>query len=204
MSVVTTVDLLRHGACTGGDIFRGRTDVPLTEEGWSQMHEALACVAGWTKVISSPLGRCEQFAAALGVAQSVPVQVDQGLREMDFGIWDGRPVEEVARRYPDMLTRFYSSPEHVRLPEGESFQEFSERVLTSWGQVLMHHEGSHLLLVTHGGVIRLLLAHLLQMPMSSMSRLHVPYACRARLKIYGRGEDAVPTLSTFNAREEWA
>ena len=61
-SKVTTVDVLRHGQCQGGQIFRGSTDVLLTDLGWQQMEQALENYQGWEAVVASPLRRCQLFA----------------------------------------------------------------------------------------------------------------------------------------------
>ncbi len=58
-TVTTTIDLLRHGACEGGEIFRGSSDVALSEQGWQQMRAAIADeTAPWQAVVSSSLQRC--------------------------------------------------------------------------------------------------------------------------------------------------
>jgi len=59
-----TLDLLRHGQPEGGNVFRGRTDHPLTEEGWQQMYQSCEN-RQWDVIITSPLSRCQEFAHKL-------------------------------------------------------------------------------------------------------------------------------------------
>lgn len=198
---VTTIDLLRHGECTGGNIMRGRIDVPLTDDGWQQMVNAVQQIEHCERIITSPMQRCQRFADDLGQSKKLSVHVEDDLREMDFGELDGQSVEDSLRRHPELMAALYRQPDDLQLPGGESFRDFAERVVAGFNQVLDRFAGDHLLLITHGGVIRVLLMHLLQTPWSSTSRLHVPYACHVRFKIYGEGTASHPVLSLFNTRE---
>ncbi|MCB1845112.1 MAG: histidine phosphatase family protein, partial [Halioglobus sp.] len=124
---VTTIDLLRHGECQGGEIYRGTTDVLLTDRGWQQMESSLHvdiahAETPWDRIISSPLQRCRRFAEAKGQALSIPVDCHEGFREMDFGEWEGRPIEEVHRDDAEAVTRFYQDPATVAPPGGESME----------------------------------------------------------------------------------
>lgn len=201
MSRVTTVDLLRHGECAGGNIMRGRIDVPLTDDGWKQMASAVSQIEQCERIITSPLRRCQRFAEDLGETRRLSVHVEHDLREMDFGELDGQSVEESLRRHPELMTALYRQPDDLQLPGGESFRAFAERVVGGFDTVLQRFCGEHLLIVTHGGVIRVLLMHLLQTPWSSTSRLHVPYACHVRFQIHGEGAASHPVLSLLNTRE---
>ena len=110
---VTTIDLLRHGACQGGEIFRGRTDVHLSTQGWEQMERAVSAAPDWQRVITSPLVRCRAFAERCAARCNVPLQVEAALQEMDFGAWEGRLAQEVWQENPQLLARFYDDPAAV-------------------------------------------------------------------------------------------
>lgn len=206
---VTTIDLLRHGECEGGEIYRGTTDVPLTDHGWQQMETSLHIDVAhaetpWDRIVSSPLQRCFLFAEAKAQELSIPVHSHEGFREMDFGDWEGRSIEEVHREDAEAVTRFYKDPATVAPPGGESMQMVQGRLLMAWQQVLNQHKGEHLLLVQHGGTIRILLAELLQMPLASVTRLEIHYASLSRVQIYETETDPFPKLVFLNktAREE--
>src|SRR6187401_779020 len=92
---VTTIDLLRHGACQGGEIYRGRTDVQLSGEGWQQMERAVRAPADWQRIVTSPLLRCREFAEHCARRFSLPLQLENALQELDFGEWEGRLVQEI-------------------------------------------------------------------------------------------------------------
>jgi len=188
-SSVTTIDLLRHGECQGGEIYRGITDVLLTERGWQQMESSLHIDVAhaetpWQRIVSSPLQRCRLFAESKGRALNIPVQLHEGFREMDFGDWEGRSIEEVHREDAEAVTNFYRDPARVSPPNGESMQMVQGRLISAWQQVLDAHRGEHLLLIQHGGTIRILLAELLQMPLAAVTRLEIHYASLSRVQIY--------------------
>lgn len=184
-TLVTTIDLLRHGEPEGGEMFRGHTDLPLTELGWQQMHGALeAEVAPWQRIFSSPLQRCCNFAEQIAAVHGLPHQADHQLREISFGDWDGMSFEQVRQQHQTALTLYWQDVVENTPPNGESMQAFNQRVISSWQQLLSSHAGEHLLLITHGGVIRVLLAAVLNMPLKSITRLNVPYACLSRVQVY--------------------
>lgn len=196
---VTTIDLLRHGACQGGEIFRGRTDVQLSTAGWQQMDQAVSAALGWQRIITSPLLRCREFAEHCAGRFNLPLQVDVALQEMDFGDWEGRLVDEVWQESPDLLGRFYDDPSAVTPPGGESTAAAQSRVVAAWHELLQQCGGDRLLVVCHGGVIRLLLAHVLAMPLAAVMRLYIPYASMAQVRVYHRDSGDVAVLMSLNS-----
>lgn len=182
---ITTIDLLRHGLPEGGEIFRGRTDVALSAEGWQQMRTATELGASpWTQVLHSPLSRCRDFAVELAEKANIPRHENSDFREIDFGDWDGVSFDEVKKTYPDQVKRYWQNPLENTPPNGEPMSEFSARLDAGWQRILNECAGEHVLLISHGGVMRVLLATVLQMPLAAVSRFEIPYACLSRVKIY--------------------
>lgn len=173
------VDLVRHGEVAGGVCFRGCSDDPLSDLGWAQMSQAVADAPTWTSIISSPLKRCADFAARFAETHALPLERMDALRERDFGAWERLPAHEIAT---EDLTRFWDDPAGFTPPDAEPFDAFRTRVLEGWEQLLRRPD-PHSLVITHGGVIRLILAELLQMPTSSLLLIEVPHACRTRIRI---------------------
>lgn len=196
----TTIDLLRHGACEGGEIFRGRHDVALSAEGWQQMEQAIDGTRGWQRVVTSPLLRCRSFAEHCAQRFQLPLAVIPDLKEIDFGAWEGRPVQDVRQESPALLANYYNDPTAVSPPSGEHTNDAQQRMLRGWQALLRDHRGAQVLLVCHGGVIRLLLSHLLGMPVQAIFRLHVPYASLSRVQVYHSDEGDHAVLTAFNWR----
>lgn len=189
----TTIDLLRHGQTTADDILRGRIDVPLSEQGYQQMSDRVSPYISetfpWQQVISSPLQRCSRFANDLGAQHGAVVTIDEGFLEMDFGDWDGRSFDELRAEDPHLFARIWREPHKYSPPNGESFEFFVERIVGAWNQVLAAHTGQHVLVICHGGVIRALLTAVMQTPLTSMSRIDVPYACLSRIRVHHQPDE---------------
>lgn len=181
---VTTIDLLRHGECEGGDVYRGSLDVPLSSTGWQQLRASAGDFRGWQRIVSSPLQRCARFAEELAGRHALPLAIDDAFREVHFGDWEGRPIAEVWREQGSHVRRFFADPVNAAPPNGEPLQAFEQRVLAGWGTLLQQGRGEHVLLVAHGGTIRVLLAQVLAMPLTRIANLEVPYASASRIRIH--------------------
>jgi len=183
MAEPVIIDLLRHGEVEGAKwAFRGSTDVPLSTEGLAQMNAVGDALSGvqFSSIATSPLQRCRLFAESLSDSHGVQLDTLHEMREMDFGDWEGKGSQDIDER---LLKQFWSSPIGFCPPGGDSFDDFSSRTVQGWDQWLSDADGEHRLLVAHGGVIRVLLAHLLNMPLASIWRLHLPYAAWARISL---------------------
>ncbi len=202
--VVTTLDLLRHGACEGGDIYRGSTDVPLSELGWQQMHNALAAEVvdaerpPWDLIVSSPLQRCRLFAQAKADEYLLPMHIIDDFKEMHFGDWEGQEIKHISQQQPNAVAAFYGSPAQVAPPNGESIGQLQARMLPALDQLLAEHCGKHLLLVQHGVTIRALIGWALNMDLNHVTRIEIPYAGISRIKVYHHGSDNFPRLIFMN------
>ncbi len=180
----TTIDLLRHGQCEGGEIFRGSTDVPLTDKGWQQMQQAVHESSPWQRVVSSSLRRCRLFAEQLAEEKTLAVESHDALREIHFGDWEGQLQETVQREQGEQLRAFWQDPLSNTPPNGEPLVDFHRRVSHCFNSLLQQYQGEHLLLVSHGAVIRVLICELLNMPLDSIASISVPYACLTRFRVY--------------------
>lgn len=175
------VDLLRHGETSGGAVYRGVGDDPLTPAGRAQMSAALADGGGWDAVVTSPLRRCAEFARAVAEQHDIPLTIDARLREMDFGAWEGRSAEQIMRDDPQCLTRFWQDPWRHPPPGAESLVRVRARVLEVWGELVAR--GQSLLVISHGGPLRVILCQLLGHPTARMLELPVPHAARCRVRL---------------------
>jgi len=191
---LTRIDLLRHGEPLGGNRYRGSLDDPLSDNGWAQMRNAVGDHAPWQEIITSPLCRCADFAQELGVRLKIPVTVDDRLREMGFGFWEGRTAEEILTFDHDRLTRFWQNPLKNPPPNGEHLETLQERVIAAWEAVINQNRNRHLLLVAHGGVIRMIIANALGISLEHLSRITVPYACLTRLHVERLAGTDLPRL----------
>ncbi len=198
--LATTVDLIRHGEPVGGKRYRGQIDDPLSEKGWQQMWQAVGEHAPWEIIVTSPLRRCREFAEALGEKRGLPVEADARLMEIGFGAWEGRTAAELLAEDPGRLQRFWSDPLNNTPPGAETLPAFRDRVIAAWTELLDRHAGRHLLVVGHAGMMRMILRHVLDMPLDRMFRIQIANAAISRIRIDGRGDDALPRLIFHDGR----
>ncbi len=182
------IDLLRHGEPLGGRRYRGTSDDPLSEKGWQQMEAAVGTTHPWQRIISSPLSRCRDFAFALGERHGIPVQEEGRFTEIGFGVWEGLTAEQLRARDADCLRRFYHDPTTNRPQGAEELASFVQRVAAAWYDLLEKHCDRPLLIISHAGVMRVIIAQLLGMPPENIFRLQIANAALIRI----RGDDERP------------
>jgi alpha-ribazole phosphatase len=162
MSLV--LDLLRHGETELGGGLRGSLDDALTERGWQQMRDAVVGGGPWDRIISSPLQRCRLFAEQLAASLQRPLSLEPDLQELHFGDWEGRSAADLMITDERGLGLFWSDPYGFTPPNGEPVLAFSARVLAAVERLQVAHAGERLLVISHGGVMRLLLAQARGLP----------------------------------------
>lgn len=187
MTVTTLIDVLRHGETEGGPRFCGSTEVPLTDAGRLQMWAAVEREPpGWSRIVTSPSCRCADFARALARRLARPWVCDERLREMHFGAWEDRTAAELMRTDAEALTRFWADPARHPPPGGESVADLQARVMSAWHEILARHAGERLLLVTHGGVSRVILCHVLGHPIGRLLEFDVGHGAMQRIRVEHR------------------
>jgi broad specificity phosphatase PhoE len=183
-------------------IYRGRTDSRLSESGWQQMQVAVDSLnMEWQHIVSSPLNRCRLFAETIAEQRQLPIKLLEGFQELDFGRWDGCEIASVWEQEPENAERFYQFP-HEAPHGGESILELQQRVVTAWQRLIEQHKGERLLLIQHGGTIRVLLADILRIPLDNIASLDVPYACISRIKLFHHDDNRQAVLQFHNLNAE--
>ena len=163
--------LIRHGEINkpSARSFLGQTDLPLSDKG---IHQANALGAQlqnvpFTKIFSSPLKRAIQTAALASGMPPAALQLIDAFKEINLGAWEGLPVAEVRALFPEAYEQRGQDLEFFRPPGGESFADLATR---SYPALLALAEDCRgpLLVVTHAGVIRVLLSCVQQKPLQQL------------------------------------
>lgn len=162
----TTILLIRHGQTDWNLTKRsqGHLDIPLNRAGRRQSEVLAQRLASWpiVAVYSSDLSRASQTAAILGRTLGLEPVLDPALRERHGGIFQGRTTDELKRDHPAALQAFL---DHGRPPPGaESNLALARRAAPALERVAAHHRGQMIALVTHGGTLRVLIAHIMGLP----------------------------------------
>jgi len=192
--VTTLIDLMRHGEPVGGSRYRGQIDDPLSATGWEQMRAAVGNRHPWEVIVSSPLSRCLAFAEDLSERHAIPLEIEPRLQELGFGSWQGKTKDEISRYDPGLLQRFYRDPMNNRPDDSEGLADFRSRIQSGWNEILTRHAGKHILMVCHAGVIRMVLALILDIPLSNLFRIKVAPAGITRIECLEQGEEFLGQL----------
>jgi broad specificity phosphatase PhoE len=162
---MTSIYLVRHGqtAWNKEEIFRGRTDIPLDETGLKQAE----LVGKYFKemeihgIFSSSLSRAWQTAAKIAELHNLKVQPLEGLLDMSFGNWEGRPHQEIREIDRKTYRQWVETPHLVRLPGGEGLEYVKVRAFAALEELIRTHSGKTLVLVTHRVVNKVLICAIL-------------------------------------------
>lgn len=161
---MTEIILARHGqtAWNKAEVFRGQMDIELDTTGLKQA-ELLAKYLSHRKleaVYSSPLQRAAQTAEAIVRHHGLTVKITTGLNDIDFGEWQGLPLDEVSNKYSELYSAWMTTPHRVRFPSGESLDDIRQRAVALVNEVIEKHEGA-IVLVSHRVVNKVLICSLL-------------------------------------------
>lgn len=181
----TLVTVLRHGEVTGPwNVLRGKHDAPLSAAGLQQMQQVIAAIntSVFSRIVSSPLARCRAFAESVAQTSDIPLTLHAGFEEINFGDWEGLTPLEAQTTTPELFTRFQANPEGLTPPKGEAFNAFRQRVLDAFDCLTSDAE-SHTLLVTHGGVMRVILSAVLGLTWHSAFQIAIPAAGSFQLSL---------------------
>jgi probable phosphomutase (TIGR03848 family) len=205
---MTTVVLIRHGrtsANTSG-VLAGRTPgVELDEVGRRQVADLGLRLSDvpLAAVVSSPLRRCRQTANAVVMAHGAPVEVqpERALTECGYGDWTGRKLAELVKE--KLWSTVQTQPSAVRFPNGEAMSEMAARATTAirtWDTRLTSAHGPHAVwaAVSHGDVIKAILADALGMHLDAFQRILVDPASVSIVR-YTDSRPYVITTNSTNA-----
>ncbi|MFE9805836.1 bifunctional RNase H/acid phosphatase [Streptomyces sp. NPDC005548] len=198
MGAPATFVLLRHGETplTPQKRFSGSggSDPSLSDVGRQQAERAATALAARgtvQAVVASPLARTRETAAVVAARLGLDVVVEDGLRETDFGAWEGLTFGEVRERYPDDLNAWLGSPDVEPTGGGESFAATAHRMADTRDRLTAAHAGRTVLLVTHVTPIKTLVRLALGAPPESLFRMELSAASLSAVAYYADGNASV-------------
>jgi len=178
---VGNIYLLRHGKVNGPAALYGQTDIGVS----TTLNNDMLCLLmknqdKFSHLVTSPLKRCAELAQRFTKETNKPLEIVTNLQEMNFGDYDGLAFDDIP--YTDLsssnsvcdktdeqnqpwrhLERFWQNPAEYSLPNAEKLNDFYLRVEVAWLKLLTDYANENVLLVTHGGVVRMILAHVLDL-----------------------------------------
>ncbi|MFF3453793.1 bifunctional RNase H/acid phosphatase [Streptomyces sp. NPDC002730] len=197
-----TFVLLRHGETplTPEKRFSGSggSDPSLSPVGLRQADAVAAALAARgtiEEIVSSPLKRCRETAEAVAARLNLDVRIEEGLREADFGAWEGLTFAEVQERYGDDLTAWLASPKATPSGGGESFATVARRVAATRDKLLARYAGRTVLLVTHVAPVKTFVRLALGAPPESLFRMELSAASISVVAYYSDGTASLRLLN---------
>ena len=180
------VTVLRHGEVEGApNVLRGRSNPPLSSNGWQQMRSSLKTVnlSSLNTIAASPLIRCHDFAEKIAAELSISLDILPDLQEMHFGDWEELTPQAAQALTPELFEQFQHNPAGLSPPNGEAFDAFRQRVISAFNTWLDTSSGEHRLLITHAGVMRILLAEQLGLTPDNLYRIALPPAASFQVSL---------------------
>ncbi len=173
---MTKILLVRHGHVEGivPERFRGRRDVPLSEQGLQQARAVAQYIAAdWhpARIYTSPLQRCIRTGQEIASACGPSAESLDELNDLDYGAWEWQTHEDVKARWPEQFELWHQAPHRMRFPQGESLQDLGARVADALRSILQGPANETVVLVGHYSSSRVLLLQLLDLPLSAYWRL---------------------------------
>lgn len=182
--------LIRHGEI--GDKYRGtfigKTDVPLSDKGKFQSERLRTYLKprSSTAVLSSPLQRCRETARISMEPFGLPVEIEKDLREIDFGFWEGLSFDTIAAMNNGAVKGWVDFDRDFTFPGGERIGDFLDRMARVGGRLASLDAGSTIVF-THGGVIRALICHFLNLSPRNYLLFEVHPASVTTIRLFEHG-----------------
>lgn len=201
---MTRLILVRHGETVWNQErrYQGQKDSPLSARGILQAQETGKFLAreNVSAIYSSDLKRAWFTAQSIAKYHGLTPQADLRLREMSFGVWEGMTRDEIMVKYPDLFYARYQDSMTTRIPEGELPPEVVERFQEFLDKCLPKHENETIVIVSHGGCLRLIIARLLHIPLEKSYCIHLNNAGISELLYTRKGLQCTWEALTINSR----
>jgi phosphoserine phosphatase len=192
--VSTCLLIVRHGQTdwNSNGRFQGQMDIPLNQTGLKQAQAIAMRLASESPaaIYASDLQRAWQTAEIIHEALTVehlPLIPEPRLRELCFGKWEGLTYDEILARQPKQLQRWERDLQHTTPPGGETLTGMAERVQTVLNSIIAVHPDATVVLVAHGGPLRMLIAQALGLPPERFWQMQLSNASLSILNVYPEG-----------------
>ena len=177
----TTVLLIRHGETEWNILgkFQGSTDIPLSQEGIRQAHMLKNRLNGdFDYVYASPLKRAYETAQTISEGTDKTITIAEGIREINFGKWEGLTLKGIAEKYPDVFKSWRTDKEEGKFCGGDmSTLNASIRARNCIMEIVKEHKGKKIAIVAHGGIIKAGLIGIFGWDMSMYHKIALGNTC---------------------------
>ncbi len=197
--MLTRVYLMRHGevANDGKKRYNGHIDIDITAAGVAQMHRLAGMLADKpiTVVYSSDLIRSVKGADIISKRHNLSSTPLSLLRERSVGVWEGLTADEIRERFPEKFLHWQADLLNYRPDGGECVTDVRDRIIPEYERLVSAHPGQEIAMLLHGGVNRVILAHVLGLDLNNLFRLDQSFGA---LNIIDHFEDGMAVLKLLN------
>ena len=194
------VKLIRHGESEFNRQGRiqGHTNSPLSATGKLQAELTGRWLRENSKIkriYTSPLKRALQTAQIIAELTNSPLFVVEEFKEVGLGIWEGKSIEEVKENDPVNFKLWFTEPLKAKIKNAENLEAFKERVVRAFKNITEREPEGEIAIVTHGGVISAIIAHILELDMNHIWRIRLDNASVSEIRI----EPEITRISLLNS-----
>ncbi len=202
MEKVTRLYLVRHGETEWNKSlkYQGHRDIPLSEEGRAQAGKIALRLSTekFNAVYASDLSRAMQTAQIISAFHGLEVKALPELRETNFGLWEGLTYSEIDQQFHDVMKGWRSNPRDTKIPEGESLGEVADRCWAGLNKIIDENPGGNVLVVAHGGIIRIAVATVLGMNLNEYWKIKQDNVSLNIIEFYSKDRAIVCLLNDTN------
>ena len=195
----TRVYLMRHGeVANGGEKrYNGHIDVDITATGVEQMHRLAGMLAHKpiTAVYSSDLIRSVKGADIISKQHNLSHTPLRLLRERSVGVWEGLTADEIRERFPAEFQLWRADLLNYRPNGGECVTDVADRIIPEYERLVSAHPGQEIAMLLHGGVNRVILAHVLGLDLNNLFRLDQSFGALNIIEHYDDGMAVIKLLN---------
>jgi alpha-ribazole phosphatase len=201
--MLTKLYLIRHGEIEGAETkrYKGHIDVPMSDNGENQIRAMSDYLAqnggeGIKALYTSDLSRAVKSAEIIAEPIGLKPVIVEGLKERNFGKWEGKSYDEVAAQYPGAFKAWANSPLEFSPKEGESTVDLRARVLDAFNPIIEKHKEEDIAVVAHGGTNRVIICELLGIPLENILMIGQDFAAMNLIEFY----NGYPVAKSINFR----
>lgn len=184
----TKLVLVRHGETefNKSSRYQGVLDIELNDKGKQQAEKLYNFLKDeeFDVIYSSTLQRAYNTIKDIADYQDKKVHTLKELKEINFGEWEGLTFEEIEKKHPKLAKKWAKNPICCKPPEGEHIKEVEQRVGKTIDMIINKNSDKKILISTHGGVIRIIIAYLLDLPLSRIFSIEVSNVSISRIEFY--------------------
>lgn len=197
---VTKLFLIRHGDTLDEEtkkIYKGSIDILLSGKGISRIERVASFLSKYAldALYTSALSRCVESGRIIAKPQNIDINITEGLNEIGFGKWEGLSFDEILKQYPQLFPLWLKDPTCHTPPDGEPLLSAQERIMKLFSDIVQKHRGRNIAIVSHAGVLRIIIASLLSFNLNNIYRIAQDYGCIDMIDVFYDNNVAIRLLN---------